>query len=94
MMLIATLEITLRIPWANSLKDKRMVVKSVCQKLRDKFGVSVAEVAEQDIHRTAVIGVACVGSETAALDSVLDHLLCWMEEHCTAEVAEVQRQIL
>lgn len=93
-MLIGTLKLTIHIPWANSLKDKRMVVKSLCAKLRHKFGISVAEVADQDIHRTAVLGVALVGSSTAQIDRVLDHILAWLEHGCEAELVEIQREIL
>lgn len=93
-MLIGTLRLTFHIPWANSLKDKRMVVKSLGAKLRDKFGVSVAEVAEQDIHRTAVLGVAVVGSSMSQIDSVLDHILAWVEHGCDAPLTHVRREVL
>jgi len=82
------------IPWANSLKDKRMVVKSLTGKLRDKFGVSVAEIEEQDTHRTAVLGVACVGNVTDQIDSVLDHMLNWIESNSQAPLTKVEREIL
>jgi len=93
-MLVGTLKITLDIPWANSLKDKRAVVKSLAAKLRDKFGVSVAEVDSQDVHRTAVLGIACVGSSTGAIDSVLDHILNWLEASSQAPVISVRREII
>ncbi len=92
-MLIGTLKLTFHLPWANSLKDKRMMVKSICVKLRNKFAVSAAEVESQDVHRTAVIGVACVASSTAQIDSVLDHLIAWLENSCEAELVEIQRDI-
>ena len=43
-MMVGTCEVTLRIPWALSLKDKRMVVKSLVEKTRHKFNISIAEV--------------------------------------------------
>ena len=93
-MLVGTLKLTFDIPWANSLKDKRMVVKSLTAKLRDKFGVSAAEVEAQDTWRTAVVGVACVGNSAASLDSVLDHILNWIESCCEAPLVRVEREIL
>ena len=93
-MLVGTLKLTLDIPWANSLKDKRTVVKSLTAKLRDKFGVSAAEVGAQDIHRTAVLGIACVGSSVGVIDSVLDHILNWLEENCQATLTSVEREII
>ncbi len=90
-MLIGTLELHLHIPWAGSLKEKRMVVRSLTSKLRDKFGVAVAEVDAQDIHRTAVLALATVGGSTEQIDSVLDHILAWLEVGCEAEVTKVER---
>ena len=93
-MRIGTLILTFDIPWANSLKDKRMVVKSLTAKLRDKFGVSAAEIDEQDTHRTAVLGVACVGNAAAQIDSVLDHILNWLEANSQAPLTKVEREII
>ena len=43
---ILIMEVTLRASWVHSLKEKRMVVKSIVQKLKNKFNISVAEVDE------------------------------------------------
>ena len=50
-MRVLNLKITLRASWVHSLKEKRMVVKSIVQRLKNKFNVSVGEVHEQDIHQ-------------------------------------------
>ena len=49
-MMILSLKIKLHAPWVHSLKEKRMVVKSLLSKMRNKFNVAVAEVGEQDIR--------------------------------------------
>lgn len=41
----------------HSLKEKRMIVKSLCEKLRNKFHVSVIESDEQDIHQTVILSI-------------------------------------
>lgn len=61
-MIIGTLVIELDIP-AHSLKDKRQIMRSLQARLRNKFNISVAEVAEQGKLNTGVIGVACVTSD-------------------------------
>ena len=58
---IATIE--LHIPMNDSLKGKRSVIKPIIARLRSEYNVSVAEVDEQDSHRRAVIGVACISSD-------------------------------
>ncbi|RKY25628.1 MAG: DUF503 domain-containing protein, partial [Planctomycetota bacterium] len=55
-MLVGTLEMFLLLRGAQSLKDKRRVVKSLKEKLRNRFEVSVAEVDGQDRIQQAVIG--------------------------------------
>ncbi|WP_341466626.1 DUF503 domain-containing protein [Ethanoligenens harbinense] len=87
------LEIRLHIPWAHSLKEKRMVVKSLLAKLRHVFNVSVAEVAEQDIHQLAVLGIACVTDSAVQADSILDHVLDFVDQNTEATVVGVQREI-
>ena len=48
-MKIAVLKIRLYAPWVHSLKEKRMIIKSLLAKIRNKFQVSAAEVEEQDV---------------------------------------------
>ena len=54
-MKVFIMRIKLRASWVHSLKEKRMVVKSIVQKLRNKFNISVIESEKQDMHQTIVI---------------------------------------
>ena len=56
-MSIAVMTFRLRAEWVHSLKEKRMIVKSLVAKLQNKYHVSAAEVDEQDTHHTE--GVPC-----------------------------------
>ncbi len=93
-MMIATAKLTLHIPWSHSLKEKRMMVKSLSTKVRNKFNVSVAEVEEQDIHQLAVLGFAAIAGDRAQADSIIDHVLDYIEENTEGEVVGVEREIL
>ena len=57
-MKIATISFRLHAPWVHSLKDKRMIVKSLIARLQNKFKVSAAEIEDQNVHQIIVIGVA------------------------------------
>lgn len=92
-MMIATAKLTLHIPWAHSLKEKRMVVKSLCAKVRNQFNVSVAEVEEQDIHQLAVLGFAAVAGDRAQADSIIDHVLSFIEGNTEGEIVSIERDI-
>ena len=93
-MIIGTCTVTLRIPWASSLKEKRMVIKSLMDRMKNKFNISVAEVEEQDNHKTAVIGFACVTNETAHANSIIDKVMIFIEDNTEAEIEDEFREIL
>lgn len=59
---IGVLTLELRIEHAHSLKEKRHVVKSLKDRLRHKFNVSVAEIDDQDLHNSAIVAAATVSS--------------------------------
>ncbi len=69
---LGVLTMELRIEHAQSLKDKRQVVKSLKDRLRRKFNVSVAEIADNDVHNSAVIAVAIVSASRDFAAKVLD----------------------
>jgi uncharacterized protein YlxP (DUF503 family) len=66
---VVTLE--LRIEEAHSLKEKRHVVKSLKERLRGKFNVSVAEIDDMDLHNSAVLAVAVVSPSRPFAEKVL-----------------------
>ncbi|WP_331667486.1 DUF503 domain-containing protein [Enterocloster bolteae] len=81
-------------PWVHSLKVKRMVVKSLMAKLRNKFNVAVAEVGEQDIHQTIVIGVVAIVAHNAQADSVMEEIREFVEESTEAEILDIEREMV
>lgn len=70
-MVVGTLELHLRIEGSFSLKDKRRVLRSLMDRVRREFQVSVAEVGDQDLWNVATVGVACVSNNQAHSESVL-----------------------
>lgn len=92
-MKIFLMHITLRASWVHSLKEKRMVVKSLVQRLKNKFNVSVSEVAEQDIHQTIVIGIAGIGGSSSQLDSIMENILNFIENNTDAEIVGIKEEV-
>jgi uncharacterized protein YlxP (DUF503 family) len=74
-MIVGTAEIRLHLHGARSLKDKRSVVRSVKDRLRQRFNVSVAEIDNHDIVQSAVLAVAQVGSDSRYVNSSLDKVV-------------------
>ena len=92
-MKIAALTFRLRAPWVHSLKEKRMIVKSLVAKLQNRFHVSAAEIDEQDTHQIIVIGVAAIVPHHAMADSLMDEISLFVEENCEAEILDELREI-
>ena len=92
-MRVAVMELRLYAPWIHSLKEKRMVVKSLLGKIRSRYAVSAAETAEQDIHQMIVIGVAAIVAHAAQADGLMDDILALVENSTEAEIVSVEREI-
>lgn len=92
-MIVGTVEIKLYAPWVSSLKEKRMIVKSLIARTRNKFNVSIAEIAEQDTHQTIILGVACATSSVSQADSIVDHVIDLIESCTEAEIIQIDREM-
>jgi hypothetical protein len=79
-MTVGVLTLELGIFDARSLKDKRRALRSVKDRLRNGFSVSVAEVDELDSWQRAVLGVAMVGNEARFVNSCLDKIVDWIRK--------------
>ena len=93
MIKVAVLTIKLYAPWVHSLKEKRMVVKSLLAKIRNKFQVSAAEVEDQDVHQSIVIGVASIVPHSAQADSMMEKIVKFIEENTEAEIVAEEREL-
>lgn len=89
---ILIIEVTLRASWVHSLKEKRMVVKSIVQKLKNKFNISVAEIDGQDIHNTIVIGITGICANSAQSDSTMENIITFIEYNTEAEITDIQKE--
>lgn len=89
---ILLMRVTLRASWVHSLKEKRMVVKSIVQKLKNKFNISVAEVDEQDVHNTIVIGIAGICANSAQSDSTMENIITFIECNTDAEIINIEKE--
>lgn len=80
-MVIGACRVTLAIPMATSLKDKRTVVKGLLARVQQQFGISVAEVDDNDVINHAVLGFAVVSNSSALANAVLDKVVDFIERH-------------
>ena len=92
-MIIAAMTFRLHAPWVHSLKEKRMIVKSIIAQLQNRFHVSAAEIDEQDTHQIIVVGIAAIVLHNAMADSLMDAISVFVEENTEAEILDEQREI-
>ena len=92
-MKIAAMTLKLQASWVHSLKEKRMIVKSLLGRLISRYHVSAAEIDEQDTHQTIVIGIAAIVPHRAQADSLMDDIVHFVEENCEAQILEEHREM-
>ena len=81
----------LSLPECRSLKEKRMVVKSLKERLQHRFRVSVAETRHQDAWSRAEITAAVVTTDRGQADSILDKLDNFVDRDGRAIILRVDR---
>ena len=74
-MVVRVLRVVLVLPFNDSLKGKRSVVKSLVERARTRFHVASAEVGDLDAHKRATLGFAVVSNDARHAQSILDKLV-------------------
>ena len=85
-MRVAICVIELHIPTANSLKAKRQVIKSLVQRLRNRFNVSVSEVGCQDLWQRVELGMAVICHNGAGADSIMEKIFAFVDEESRVNI--------
>ena len=91
-MTVGIARITLFIPESHSLKEKRMVMRRVKDRVRNKFNAAIAEVEEQDLWQRGVVGLALVGNDRRFVESALDEVVRFVRD--MTETTNVEREII
>jgi len=92
-MVVGSLKIEFRLTDNRSLKGKRKVVRSMVDKVKSKFNVSIAEVGSNDKWQKIELGVSAVGNDRRHIDSSLNHILSFLESLYLAEVVHTEMEI-
>ncbi|AYE35007.1 DUF503 domain-containing protein [Clostridium septicum] len=88
-MKVLLMKVKLRASWVHSLKEKRMVVRRITERLKNKFNISVAEVEDQDIHQIIVIGISAICGSSAKVHSTLENIINFIECNTDAEIINI-----
>ena len=91
---IGVLQFTLEIPYAASLKDKRRVVKSMKDRIRRNFNVSIAEIDDLEEWTRATLCAVMAGRDVAYINGALDKLINALDSERDATLADHQLEIV
>jgi hypothetical protein len=92
-MVVGSLRVRLFLREARSLKDKRQVLLSLKDRLRERFNVSVAEVDAQDHRQMVVLGVAMVAAEAGYVRTTLQQIAEALRRHPVAEFLDCELEV-
>jgi len=93
-MVVGVAKLILRLPGNQSLKGKRKVIKSISERLRQRFNLAVAETDVQDVWQTGELGIVAVGNQTSYIDSKLDKAINFVEDMQIAEIVDIKRELI
>ena len=85
-MVIGICQLQLIIHDTFSLKEKRRILKSILEKVRNRFPVSIAEVGDHDVWQSALIGFCLVSNDKGVVSAIIDKVVNFIENLCLAEV--------
>ena len=83
-MTVLSAKLTFQLLNIHSIKEKRAVARSLIDKTRHKFNVSVAEVDTQDIHQTLTIGIAVVSGSFSYAQKTRNNIIAYMDDNTEA----------
>ncbi len=93
-MIVGVLKVDLAVFDAQSLKDKRRAVRSLKDRIRNRFNVSVSEVGDQDVVKRCQLGIAMVSCETRPMHSQFDQIVDLVRRCVGVSLVDYEREIL
>lgn len=91
-MIVGLLTIPMHLQGIDSLKEKRRIVKSVIERLRSRFNVSIAEIGSQDSKLLAIVGIAVISNDGSHLDEQLDKIIQFIVNDGRFYVGKISRE--
>lgn len=93
-MTIGSILLEIFLPASQSLKDKRRVVRSLKDRLRNRYNVAVAEIDHQDTHQRATLGVVSIASERLQIEQLFEAVRAEVERNLPGDLVQAQIEIL
>ena len=85
-MIIGVCTLEIMIYGANSLKEKRQVIKSILGRIKSRYNVSIAEIGLNEVWRSGIIGIACVSNDSIHAGQMLSNVMKFIERDSRVEI--------
>ncbi|MDU5184686.1 MAG: DUF503 domain-containing protein [Peptoniphilus harei] len=79
---------------ANSLKSKRSVVKSIIEKSKNRFNISIAEVGENDKWQKSIIAFSTISNDQKIVEETIEKVINFFDSYSEIEIINIKREIL
>jgi hypothetical protein len=89
-LVIGTCKVTLHIPDGGSLKAKREVLRSLKDRVKNKFNVSIAEVDDCDLWQRSTLGIAVVSKDSKFANQVISNVVGLIESNGDISLLDVE----
>ncbi len=93
-MVVGAAEIRLLVRGSHSLTEKPHAIKSIKDRVGSSFNVAIAEVEDQDLHHSAVLGVAAVGNDGKYVTGLLQRVVDFVRRNPHAELVDFHIELL
>jgi uncharacterized protein YlxP (DUF503 family) len=88
---VAAGRLRLHLPFSHSLKDKRQIVRSLQARIRENFGVSIAETGDHDLWQSAELTVALAASDARHARATLDKIAEFIDDfHLPVQISAAE----
>lgn len=92
-MFVTNMLISITIYDALSLKDKRMVVKSIIERIRSRFNVSVCEAADNDKWQVSDLGFSFVSNESKYNEKTIEKIINFIDNDDRVEITNIDKEM-
>lgn len=91
---IASLTLEIFIPASQSLKDKRRVVRSLKDRLRNRFNIAIVELDHQDVHQRAALGIVAIAAGQTQIERLFEDIRREVERNLPGDLVQAEIEIL
>jgi uncharacterized protein YlxP (DUF503 family) len=92
-MFVGICKLELHLMDGNSLKEKRQVIRSIVERLKNRFNISIAEVGHMDIIRRSTIGFTVVSNEKAYIERLMGKVINFIDLDTRVQIINLDKEI-